>query len=76
MDCDSATSDPIVWTNTRVIEWVQNIDLEVIIMYQLKLPTILASRTCFKQTSNSLEFKLGSWKLEFIKFFILGQVLE
>lgn len=28
MDSETLTSDPIVWTNSRVIEWVQNIDLE------------------------------------------------
>lgn len=25
---DSSASDPLVWTNSRVIEWIQNIDLE------------------------------------------------
>ena len=32
MESDSPTSDPIVWTNSRVIEWVQTIDLEVILV--------------------------------------------
>ena len=29
MNTDTSSTDPIVWTNGRVIEWVQNIDLEV-----------------------------------------------
>ncbi|XP_053379298.1 kazrin-like isoform X2 [Mercenaria mercenaria] len=27
-DCDKSFTDPLVWTNQRVIEWIQNIDLE------------------------------------------------
>ncbi|KAL4221609.1 hypothetical protein ACF0H5_019866 [Mactra antiquata] len=27
-DCDQTFTDPLVWTNLRVIEWIQNIDLE------------------------------------------------
>ncbi|XP_060597921.1 kazrin-like [Ruditapes philippinarum] len=27
-DCDKTFTDPLVWTSQRVIEWIQNIDLE------------------------------------------------
>ena len=35
MNSETLTSDPIVWTNSRVIEWVQNIDLEVTLLLDL-----------------------------------------
>jgi len=29
MECDRKFTDPVVWTNQHVVEWIQSIDLEV-----------------------------------------------